>query len=60
MSTPVKGTIKGIHLGKEGYGSDADLVGTKSLTRNALREIVTQSKSALKDTHFVLQAVEVK
>lgn len=33
----------------------------KSLTRNALRDIVNQKKkSELKDTYFVLQAIEVK
>ena len=50
MSTPTKGDGCNIHQGKESHGTDADLMETKSLTRNALRDIVTQNKkSALKD-----------
>ena len=61
MSTPAKANGFNIHQGKEAHGSDADLMETKSLTRNALRDLVNQTKkSALKDTYFVLQAIEVK
>ena len=61
MSTPTKADGCNIHQGKECYGTDAELMETRSLTRNALKDIVTSGKkSALKDQYFVLQAIEVK
>ena len=54
-----------VHAGKgEGYAGDHELLEVKSLSRNALREIVASNGgkkcSSLKDKYFTLQAVEVK
>lgn len=54
-----------VHAGKgEGYAHDHELLEVKSLSRNALKEIVLgnggKKCASLKDKYFTLQAVEVK
>ena len=72
LTTPEKTTngrqhrLQQVHADKgDGYAADHELLDVKSLSRNALREIVlsnggSKKSSSLKDKYFTLQAVEVK